>query len=1134
MNKRVRNTSTIVSSLLALAALVVLVPALLLAASRARFGSSNPLSGVSPPWRWTADDVRDAVSEPLRDDAVVDLIVRGALTVVWVAVAVVTITTIIEVVHMARHRGMPTPRVRGVGWAQSIARFIAIGLVAVLPTSGFATAAEAPGHTAGATLLERTLTAPSDPTTVASAPDAAPRAAFDLRSRSVSTTPFTGAVDETGRSSDRGDDDDRPPIGSGEATRSTHVVERGESVWEIAEQFGDGTEASTMEIAEAILDANLGTLMADGHRFTNPALIRTGWVLQIPTAVASATPAVDPVDETIHADAVVERTDATDPAESADASPLPPENAPDSYVVVEGDTLSSVADELLGDDDEWPLLFDANDGTTMADGRVFDDPNLLLPGWELDVPMADGDRPGDEIDADAAVNDGTELVPDSLPDDGDAASDDELDDVDIVTDSEREAPPSTENTTTVDEAGTPDDTAPPTDAATPADTTTPHDATTTPVGEHTVPDTTSATAPASSTTTTTTPPASTDSAGGAADQRRPEPSPQAPSPIRLEHGALLAAGILALVGVRRARVLRAATPRARVPVPPPDVTATERKLRTIEPGEGAARLDIALRAAAHELAETGAQIGVVRLSPDGHIALRLTRPGRLDAPWVGMGQDWELPAAIPIELLAEAARRAGTPCVALAQIGVDALGRSVLLDLEAAGITAIEARRDQADEVIRAVAMAVASSLHSEVAHLVTVSVNTECLLDHQNAHRRQSVRAAIDLALALTGSTATNERSTFDLRALRTSGEAWEPAVVFLDTDDDAFARLDSEALPQPGHGLAITCAAPHGADGRAGARIVAHADRWELHAFDELSEIAPIGLTTEGLDDVTALLADAAAPTQLPEPAFTEAADPVDEPFEAVPHDIVVGLMGGVEIRSANGELGVFERSKTVELIAWLATHRDRATRSAARTALWELDVRDATFANVVSEARRALGRLVPTPDGEEWLARTLNESLPLHPRVVTDADLVEQRLEHARLSAPAHAIDVLRPAVEMIRDMPFAGTSYLWPDADGITSNLVLLATTVTAELAAHALSIGDTETVFWATGHGLRVLPGHEELIALRMRARARTGDLAGVRQEWESYERVIVADAWSDGEPAPKLLELRRELLAPKP
>ncbi len=139
--------------------------------------------------------------------------------------------------------------------------------------------------------------------------------------------------------------------------------------------------------------------------------------------------------------------------------------------------------------------------------------------------------------------------------------------------------------------------------------------------------------------------------------------------------------------------------------------------------------------------------------------------------------------------------------------------------------------------------------------------------------------------------------------------------------------------------------------------------------------------------------------------------------------------------------------------------------------------------------------------------------------------------ERLTHARVQPPAQAIATLRPAVAMIRDMPFAGTSYLWPDAEGITSNLVLLAITAAAEFAGHALSLGDTDGVFWATGRGLQVLPGHEELIGLRMRAHARAGDLAGVRQEWESYERVLVADAWSDGEPAPKLLALRRELLS---
>ncbi len=134
---------------------------------------------------------------------------------------------------------------------------------------------------------------------------------------------------------------------------------------------------------------------------------------------------------------------------------------------------------------------------------------------------------------------------------------------------------------------------------------------------------------------------------------------------------------------------------------------------------------------------------------------------------------------------------------------------------------------------------------------------------------------------------------------------------------------------------------------------------------------ELTPIGISTQDLDAIVEVLADtdrelisieleavhqmawADDPHVDPRPAFVEHE-----------HEIVVSLLGGVKVRDAGGRPGTFERSKTVELIAWLATHRERATRSGARTALWELDVRDATFANVVSEARRGLARLVAPP--------------------------------------------------------------------------------------------------------------------------------------------------------------------------
>jgi hypothetical protein len=247
--------------------------------------------------------------------------------------------------------------------------------------------------------------------------------------------------------------------------------------------------------------------------------------------------------------------------------------------------------------------------------------------------------------------------------------------------------------------------------------------------------------------------------------------------------------------------------------------------------------------------------------------------------------------------------------------------------------------------------------------------------------------------------------------------------------------------------------------------------------------------------------------------------------------PWSLMVRLLGRLELVDGDLRAAKFERSKTLVLVTWLVTHRTRAARWAARTALWDLDVRDATFANVVSEARRAMARHVPPPDGDEWLRRTMTEELSLHDEVIADADIVRARFERARGIGGAAAMELLRPAVELIDELPFAGTGYLWPDAEGITSNLVLLATNVTAEYGKLALAAGDVDGVFWATGRGLQVLAGQEALIALRMRAHACTGDLAGVRMEWESYERVVTADPWSDGEPAAKLVALRQELLS---
>ncbi len=1023
--------SRFAASVAALIAMVVVVPIGLIAVSRSRFGSANPLAGADPPWEWGSNDVGDALAGPLADDTVIDGIIRLSLCVVWVALAVIIVTTVVEVVHAVRHHGLSLPNVRGVGWAQPTARFIAVGLVAVLPMM------------TSSTSLASTLGARAVPTASFRQPAVATPTVYDIADTRAAPT-------------------------QSQSEGPMHVVVSGESIYSIAVDLAAGDSERVLEIADAIIDANLGEVMPGGQRFTNPAYIEVGWTLRLPAGIAASGSVATPPP-------VIESATAPD------------------YTVEPGDTLWDIADEQLGDPTAWPEIWERNAGDDMGGGRTFDDPNLILPGWELDLTDAQPAGPEPIVVESANAQPEASVPPRSDP------------------------PPEAEVAPSVDE---------------PAVEPLPLTPTTT------TPTTTTPTTTATPTTTTTEVAAANPAGSPAAEPPADAPAPEAPSPVRLEHAALLAAGVLALVGVRRRQRLRAAMPRHRVPEPRAEVARTERRLRTIDAGERVLRADVACRAAARTLIDTGSQIGWIDVSPDGDLELRLTAPAALPLPWTGGGQSWRLGAEVPIEILGEDARQVGQPCVALVQLGVTSAGNELLVDLEACGVLAVVARADQADEVVTALAAGLASSLFAEVAHLVAVSLPDEALLNHRSAHRTHSADAALELACSLVGTTAVNERSSFELRSLRTGGEMWEPAVVMLGSADDGADVCSDGSLPAAGHGVAVVVADEYRDVTSAPTQLVARPDGWSFEAFGTSIELTPVGVSESDLAEINELLIDADRELEPVDPvadiqwAEAQIAEPAAPEFEPRPHEIVVGLLGGVTVRARSGEAGNFERSKTVELIAWLTTHRDRATRTGARTALWDLDVRDATFANVVSEARRALARLVPPPDGEEWVTRTLTEQLPVHHLVVTDADLVEDRLAHARIQPPSQAIETLRPAVELVRDMPFAGTSYLWPDAEGITSNLVLLAITATAEFAAHALSLGDTDGVFWATGKGLRVLAGHEELISLRMQAHARAGDLAGVRQEWESYERVLVADPWSDGEPAPKLLALRRELLNP--
>ena len=244
---------------------------------------------------------------------------------------------------------------------------------------------------------------------------------------------------------------------------------------------------------------------------------------------------------------------------------------------------------------------------------------------------------------------------------------------------------------------------------------------------------------------------------------------------------------------------------------------------------------------------------------------------------------------------------------------------------------------------------------------------------------------------------------------------------------------------------------------------------------------------------------------------------------------YSFMVRVLGEVAVQSADGESVVFERGRSQELLAWLVTHDERPTRSAAKSAIWDVAVRPTTFANVVSDIRRTLSRSYSGAASSDWIERETGDSLVIDDQVVSDAAVLRDAVQRSLGLPPTEVISCLRWPVSLLRGLPFQGTTYRWPDPEGLTSELVMLSMSASTALAKAYLEVADLQGVMWATGQGLRVLPGDEELIALRMRARGRQGDVAALRQEWDSYERVL-ADEWLGGRPSPRLQSLRRELL----
>jgi LysM domain len=94
------------------------------------------------------------------------------------------------------------------------------------------------------------------------------------------------------------------------------------------------------------------------------------------------TPAADPVVALVIDDGKA----AGDAAAAMSPTPVAAPAALPVYEVQRRDTLWDIAETHLGDPFRWPEIFQINEGCPQSDGGCLTDPDLILPGWRLQLP----------------------------------------------------------------------------------------------------------------------------------------------------------------------------------------------------------------------------------------------------------------------------------------------------------------------------------------------------------------------------------------------------------------------------------------------------------------------------------------------------------------------------------------------------------------------------------------------------------------------------------------------------------------------------------------------------------------------------------------------------------------------------
>jgi hypothetical protein len=291
----------------------------------------------------------------------------------------------------------------------------------------------------------------------------------------------------------------------------------------------------------------------------------------------------------------------------------------------------------------------------------------------------------------------------------------------------------------------------------------------------------------------------------------------------------------------------------------------------------------------------------------------------------------------------------------------------------------------------------------------------------------------------------------------------------------------------------------------------------------------VLPVGCTSDEIDVIRSLIGEGDEIETWPIERWIDTSQhPVVEKV-IPPYTFVASVLGRPEVRHMCGKRADFEKSKSEELVMWLAMHPSQQRRSSARAEMWHTPIKDATFSNITSDVRRSLTVAELPPEGQQWLGVTLTDELPLHTGIVSDVEILRACVDHARRWPEDGGVEVLRHGLGLVRGVPFETCLYIWCDSTGLATDAAVLVVRAAQMMAEMCTEVGDLDGVYWATAKGLLAVPGHEDLVAQRMRLHAERDDQAALRAEWQGYCRALANDDWGDASPSRKMVEVWREL-----